>query len=639
MAIPATPAPLSVESQELAVKFVNNAVTSYTANYNIRAQLLQRDLSYYRTNDLTGTQQAAKIANDLGDVSKMQNITVPVVMPQVESALADLQEIFLTGYPIFGVVAPKEQLEQMTQMETLIGENSIRAAWPLELLQVMRDGLKYDLGAAEVVWENKKIFALTTPEQNNPTQGALLETYYQGNFIKRLDPYNLILDTRVAPEKNHLQGEFAGFTEVISRIECKKRMEDLSPLSTMNFRKALESQSTAASGVTDSSATYYIPSINPDALLPVDGRKDFSWLVWGGQAEAQRTGGIQYQGSYEWTVMYVRMLPSDWKIPSKNKNHVAIYKVILLNRSTVIFCERQTNAHNFLPIIVCKPSADAMGYQSKSFGENAAPFQSVATSLVVSGLESQRRKVYDRIYYDPSRINKKDIDNVSSVARIAIKNSGYGKPIADAIYVSPYRDDGVAETMSMSQQIVAMADSVNGQNKVDRGQFQKGNKTRKEFDTVMTNSGSRGRMRALAIEYSFFVPLKEIIKSNILQYQLPGKVVNSNTSQEQQIDPEALRKANISMQISDGYLPSEKLLDTGTLGSVFQAAQAIPAIAAEYDIMGMFMYSMQLQGGGWMSQFKRTPEETQAYTAQMASASQAAGNAAPPQPTPGTPAQ
>ena len=146
-----------------------------------------------------------------------------------------------------------------------------------------------------------------------------------------------------------------------------------------------------------------------------------------------------------------------------------------------------------------------------------------------SGIESQRRKVYDRIFYDPTRVNKADIEKVSSVARIPVKNNMYGKTLGEAVYAAPYRDDGVAEVMSMSQQFVSMGEIVNGQNRVQQGQFQKGNKTRKEFETTMGNASNRGRMRATGLEFTFFVPIKEILKCNMLQYQPPTTLMNQQT--------------------------------------------------------------------------------------------------------------
>jgi hypothetical protein len=639
MATAATPMPISADAQDAVVKYLNSALDMYSTSYNIRSQMELRDKAYYRTNDGTTAQSRAKAANDAGDITKTQNITVPVVMPQVESALAYLQETFLSGYPIFGTVSTPDQIDAATQMDTLIGENSIRAGWPLEFLQSMRDGLKYDLGAVEVTWQNRKLFALTTPQEQNIQQGTPTETYYQGNFVKRLDPYNLILDTRVSPEKNHTEGEFAGYSEIVSRIECKKRMEDLPPMGTMNFRRAFETPGANISN-SDANASFYIPQINPDALLPVENRQTHNWMAWANlTADAKDTGGINYSDSYEYTTLYARILPSDFKINTRNKNHVQIWKFIVINKKVVIFAERQTNAHNYLPIVVCKPSADGMSWQSKSFAENATPIQSVSSSLVNSALESQRRKVYDRMFYDPSRVRKQDIDQISSVARIPVKNSGYGKPIADAVHQMPFRDDGVAEIMGLSQQITQMADVVNGQNRVQQGQFQKGNKTRQEFDTVMSNASSRQKMQALALEYSFFVPIKEIIKSNILQFQPPTTLTNRDANTNVAVDPEVLRKANLSFSLSDGFLPSDKLMSGDQFATVFQAAQAIPSINMEYDLMGMFIYSMKLRGANWMNSFKRTPEQTQQQMALTQQSSVATGGPQASQPAVGAPQQ
>jgi len=626
MATAATPLPLSVDAQASVVKYVQSALSLYATSYNIRSQMELRDRAYYREQDSSGAQQKASQANNSGDPTKLQNVTVPVVMPQVETALADLTETFLTGYPIFATVTPPELADAGTMMDTIIGENSTRCGWPAELAMTMREGLKYDLGAVEVTWQKKKIFAITTPENVAVSKnGNVDETYYEGNFITRLDPYNLILDTRVSPEKNHLEGEFAGYSELVSRIAMKKRMEDLPALGTMNFKAAFETPGIAANYVSDSNAAFYIPQINPGALLPIADRYQHNWLAWANLSPVEAASKENTQDSYQWTVMYCRILPSDFKMQVKNRNHVQIWKFIVINNSTVIFAERQTNAHNYLPIIVCKPSADGMSWQSKSFAENVIPSQQAATSLMNSGLESQRRKVYDRIFYDASRINKKDIDVVSSVARIAVKNSGYGKPISEAIYQVPYRDDGVAEIFQTSQSVAQMGDIINGQNRVSQGQFQKGNKTRAEFDTTMGNANSRGRLRALNLEYTFFVPIKEIVKSNILQYQSPITLTNSDTKKQVEVDPEALRKANLSFALSDGYLPADKMVSGDQMAVVFQAASAIPAIAAEYDLMGMFAYSMKLKGARWLNDFKRTPAQTTQYMQTMQQAGTAAG--------------
>lgn len=633
--------PIPPEAATTVVRYLNNVVTIYVTSYNIRGQLVARDLAYYRETDGTKAQAMAKAANQSGDTAKMVNVTLPVVMPHVETAVAYQASVFLTGFPIFGVVAPPDSQEAIGQMEAIIGDNSIKGAWPQQLMKTLRNGFKYDLGAVEVVWEKRKSFNIGTPQLTRTSNGTVQETQYQGNFIKDLDPYNILLDTRVSPDRNHIEGEFAGYTEMLSKVATKMRMDNLDPLNTMQFREALESPTP---GYTPdmNTAGYFMPSINPDALLNPQLQQQFSWdgyLTGNFQPAGHPNGAIRYQQAYEYTTLYARILPSDFKIPGPNRNHVQIWKFIIINRSVCIFAELQTNAHGYLPIIVCKPSNDGMGWQSKSLGQNAEPYQFLSSSLMNSGLESQRRKVYDRILYDPLRIKKSDIDNVSSVARIPVKNNMYSKDIGSAIYVAPYRDEGVATIMEFGREVAGMADQSVGQNKVSQGQFQKGNKTRREFDTTMGNANSRQQMTAIGLEYSFFTPIKDIIKSNILQFQPPATVMNAQKQVAVEVDPEVLRQQLFSFKMSDGLLPTDKLVAMDVLMMILQTANTIPDMRAKYDIMGMLTYFWVLQGAHWLEDFERTPEEQQQYMQLMQQAAQASGQAKTPEPEPRDPGE
>lgn len=629
--------PITPDSQQRVVTYYTTILATALNMFNVRPNMLMRDLAYYRENDMTRAQQLAKMSNIIGDASKIQNVTIPIVMPQVESALGYLTSVFLTGYPIFGSIAPPEFSDAIAQMDTIIGENSVRAGWPQELMKTLRNGLKYDLGVCEVTWETKKTYNIGTPQVSQITAGSVDETTYAGNVIKDLSPYNTILDTRVSPDRNHIEGEFAGYTELVSAVALKQRMDELDINCTMNFRSAFESPSTVGAPGNNSTG-YYVPMINPSALVP-SAQTTFSWGNFFAVAGSDKDNSIKYQDAYEWTVLYIRLIPTVFGITGAGRNHVQIWKFIVINQSVVIFAQKQVNAHSLLPIIACKPSNDGMMWQSKSFAQNAEPFQYVASALTNSAIESQRRKVYDRIYYDPLRINKKDIDNTSSVARIPVKNSNYNKDISSAVYAAPYRDEGVSDILSFSQNVTQMAEIANGQNRVQQGQFQKGNKTRQEFDTVMQNANSRQQMSAIALEYSFFTPIKEIIKSNILQFQPPISLVNSKSNSKVTVDPTVLRKAMMSFKLSDGLLPTSKMVGSEVFTTVLQTAQAIPAIQAEYDLMGMITYQLELQGADWLSDFKRTPDDQQKYMQTMTHATQAAGNAKPPQPAaPTTPA-
>jgi len=148
---------------------------------------------------------------------------------------------------------------------------------------------------------------------------------------------------------------------------------------------------------------------------------------------------------------------------------------------------------------------------------------------------------------------------------------------------------------------------------VDQGQFQKGNKTKSEFDTTMQNSNSRQQLAALTIEQQFMTPVKETIKSNTLQHQPAGTLLNRDQRQTVDVDPVELRKAILEFKMTDGMLPADKMLNAEVLTVFLQTGQAIPGIAAEYDIMGMFLYWAKLKGAYWLEDFKRSPEQQQQF--------------------------
>ena len=343
---------------------------------------------------------------------------------------------------------------------------------------------------------------------------------------------------------------------------------------------------------------------------------------------------ISYKDQYLLTHIYCRALPSDF---GARGNEVKVYHGIIINWATVIFTEELNVAHDYLPAYIMQPLEDGLGYQTQSMLDNTLPFQDMSSALWNISLESKRRLIFDRLVYNPRMIDKKDIDPASSVSRIPLRNAAMakdGNEIARAVYQIPYREDNSASNLQMSEMISAMADQAAGQNKVDRGMFQKGNKTKTEFETTMQGSNSRQQLASLAIEHQFMTPVKETIKANTMQFQQTGMILNRDTREEVQIDPIELRKTTLEFKMTDGMLPADKLMNSDLLTVFLQTAQAMPAVGTEYDIMGMFLYWAKLKGATWLEDFKRNPGQQQQFlqTVQATTAAQT-----PPEPIqPGT---
>jgi hypothetical protein len=567
----------------------------------------QIDLAYIRENDFTQENLRAKAANKYGDPTRFQNITVPVVMPMVEAAVTYQSSVFLTGHPIFGVVSNPQTMDAAMQMETVIEEQSVRGGWVRELMMFFRDGFKYNLAALEVNWDRVVTAALETDLAFSTTQARPKEVIWEGNCLKRKDPYNLIFDTRVAPSEIYWRGEFAGYTELMSRIQLKQFVNSLPDKMVDNVIAAFES-GLGFSGIssTDTQGGFYTPQINPNALLDRDSRGTTNWMAWAGIAGSQ--SNIKYKDTYEVTTLYAKILPADFGMKVPAQNTPQIWKFIYVNHSVLIYAERQTNAHGYLPMLFSQPLEDGLEYQTKSLAQNVQPIQDVTTALMNSNIAARRRAISDRGIYDPSRISEAHINSDNPAAKIPVRPAAYGKPVQEAYYPIPFRDDQAGIIMQDIQQLLQMGNVITGQNPVRQGQFVKGNKTQHEFQSVMSNANGRDQMTSMLLEAQVFTPLKEILKINILQYQGGVSLFNREKQQVVKIDPVALRKAVMDFKVSDGLTPSDKLINSDTLQVAMQVIGSSPQIAAGYNLAPMFSYFMKTQGGR-IQEFEKSPEQ------------------------------
>lgn len=600
-----TPIPnLSAKAQEGILHFYRSCASITASVWNMRDQMLAVDKLYMREMDRTMEDAKAKMANAAGDPTKFQNIVVPVVMPSVEAAVTYQTSVFLTGVPLFGVSSTAEHADAALQMESIIDDQSIRGGWARELQLLFRDGFKYNFAAAEVDWTRKKIFSPETDFNFSPDQAKPVETYWEGNTLKRLDPYNVVFDARYKPTEMSARGEFVGYTELISHVELRQLMYELSY--RMNTKQAYESASGSLG--TTFPYNYYIPQLNPSALLDQQAFAAINWLSWAGLEE--RKTNINFKNTYFKTTFYARIVPADFGIASTAAHVPQIWKFIIINNQVLIYAERQTNAHNLIPILFAQPLEDGLGYQTKSLARNSEPFQSVASALVNSSIQARRRSIADRGLYDPSRVDSKHINNESASAKIPVKPAAYGKPLSEAYYAIPYRDEQSAQAMQDMQAMIRLNEQVTGQNQAQQGQFVKGNKTLFEYQDIMSNASGRSQAISILLETQFFTPLKEILKLNVLQYQQSTAVFNREVEEVIPIDPVALRQATLAFKVSDGMVPASKQMNTEAFQSAVQTIAAVPQLAGAYNLGPMFSYLFKSQRAD-VAQFEKSPEEVQ----------------------------
>jgi hypothetical protein len=611
VATPATSFPLTNKKiADSIVEYARRAQEYSRSQFSIRSTLEYIDREYQREGDMTDEQWKARMATKAGDKRRRTNLTVPIVMPQVESALAYFSEVFLTGYPIFGVGSSPEFDDAALQMETIIAENSLTAGWSRQLSMFFRDGFKYNLQGIEVLWDRKTTAAIETDVTlPDGKSGKPKEVIWEGNCLKRMDLYNTIFDPRCPPAEIHSQGDFAGYVELCSRTNLKRYINDLfGKIPTAVAMRAFESGGAdLITPVGDATLGYYVPLINPDAMIDREGLNAFDWMAWATDQAKQK---IQYKNVYEKLTLYARIIPQDFDLYVPQDNTPQVWKFIIINNKVLLYAERCTNAHGLIPIIFGQPLEDGLGYQTKSLALNVVPFQDLASAAMNANIASKRRLVMDRTLYDPSRIRDADINSDNPSAKIPVRPSAYGKPVGDSVYAFPYRDDLSAQVTQEAELYVRYANLTTGQNPAQQGQFVKGNKTRSEYQDVMGHSNSRNKMMAINGEHQVLMPIKEIIKINMLQYQTTTVMYNRDLQQTVKIDPLTLRKAVAEFKLSDGILPGDKLFNSEEFEVAVQVLGSSSAVAAGYRMSDVFTHLFK-QRGVDLRPFQKTPSEIQ----------------------------
>jgi hypothetical protein len=304
----ATPTILPAKSQDGILAFHRQCYNMLNQQWNIREKMRMVDLAYIREQDNTKEHNRAKLANRYGDSSRFQNVTVPVVMPQVEAAVTYQSSVFLTGTPIFGMVASPGEEDIALQYQAIMEENSVRGGWIQQLQMFFRDGFKYNLSAVEVGWGREVTQAIETDTSfMSGQEGRPKEVIWQGNTLKRWDMYNTFFDSRYPPTQIHKHGEFVGTTELMSRIHLKKFINELPDKMIANVIPAFESGlASNASGGSGGIESYYVPQINPDALISKDPKRSTDWMAWALLTNKQNT--IQYKNLYEVTTLYLSLI-------------------------------------------------------------------------------------------------------------------------------------------------------------------------------------------------------------------------------------------------------------------------------------------------------------------------------------------
>ena len=542
---------------------------------------------------------------------KMKPVVVPVVQPQTDTFVSQLTKIFISPGNMFQAVSAPENDEQTKAINALLRQHETVGAYAREFILWIRDASKYNLHAMEVSWAST-----TTRQYANSPLGAtpssaeamVSSNPYYYNRLKRISPYNLFYDRTVDPAKVHEDGEFVGYHEQVNFPQIKKLMQESFSENTMNFSLALASGTAELDMVWDPSDTCTDPKGDPRATSSID------WVAFANTNAFQTEKNKEVKRGYILTTLYFRSTPSLLGIRGEKDDTIRVYKVLIVNSTNIIYFGEQTAAHGYFPIVMGQPVEEGLSLQTPTFVENVKPIQDLVSTLHTSRVADLARALSDRGIYDPLLVDGKFMNSANVTAKIPLKPYGQGRQmIGQAYYQIPYRADAAASLMQEAQLVTRYGEDIGGLNPVQRGSFVKGNKTLGEFQTIMGNADDRMFVIGLMIEVQSLTPIKEMLKSNILQYQGPATVFDSITKKEIDVNPATLRQIQFAFQIADGLKPTSMLANSDNLATALQFIAQSPQLQQSYDLVKLFAHIYNTKGAVDLESFRlQTPFVQQA---------------------------
>jgi hypothetical protein len=598
-------APISQSSHDKLVAFVQDIVAQQGTWWKDRLE--QADLLYYLMQPAIYDKDHIQArAEELG-LKPDDMLEAPVIISQIETAVASLADTFLSGYPIFGVVTPPDQQEAGEQLETLIASYTQLGSWNTNLLGFFRAACKYTVAP----------FALTTRfgydllgEVNLGVPGTYQPRKVNSFVLPDLhmpDPYNVVFDYRVLPKDLALKGDYIGHAEMMPRTYLKQQLlavQEAGPNYAGRLLNLDKWMDTATSY-----ANYHIhPTV---AKIGVQGVKDYwtSWFSSGNPQDRMTISGQFYTAGHALVrKLFVRIVPKEFGLDRYGGNTPMVFELWLVNDQVIVYFAPVFMYANSFPIGFADLQNDGFGYGAKTEVALFAPFQQAASTLLTSAVLTAERATGDRAIFDSNYLSAANLKKANGASYIPLTQSLLQDRSLQSVYHSIPYDASLAQmSPGLIREIVNTAQMLRGRNNFQQGLPQKGNRTLGEFQEVMGQSDVRQELPAMQMEAQAFTPVKQWLKQWIAMNATKEALVNHRTKAVVEISPQSIADMQYDFKLSTGYFSKQMLSSSDEVTNMMQVITGNPELMAKFDVPAMLSYIMSLRGFKDMEQFIVAP--------------------------------
>jgi hypothetical protein len=416
---------------------------------------------------------------------------------------------------------------------------------------------------------------------------------YQGNKNFNVQPWDFMPDPRV-PLCRMQEGEFVGRRIRLGWNTIKMREAQGIYFNVEELKKLIGDRRRRSGGFEDTSSTTAqsegSPRIRRPALDDLGG-----------------VSSIPEMGFVDGFEMVVELSPRDWKVGESSYPEKWVFTVA--EDEIIVGAQPLGAYHNKFPCNIIEYEPEGYGLLGESLLSRTDPINDVMNWLLNTHFYNVRQALTNQFVYDPSRMYEEDVLDTEPGKMMRLRPEAYGTDVRTALAQFPVQDVTRGNVQDL-QLINEIMQRISGINDTLMGAINPGGR---KTATEVRSSSSFGinRLKTAAEFFSAegWHPLDQMMVQNTQQYytqerkyRIAGDQINTGEPFVD-VSPESIQGFYDFVPV-DGTLPVDKLAMANLWRQLMVDMSAIPQIAAQYNLGGIFEFTAQMAGLKGVRQFK-----------------------------------
>lgn len=502
-------------------------------------------------------------------------INLPLTWVHLDDMMTYYAQTFAPNRGMFYHTAKPGDSTDAASITDLMNNHAIWCGYYRQLILTLFSALKYNLGGMSAFWG--KDFGPRLEANMDGTTRMEPAVIFAGNKVKAFDMYNTLWDPAVEPALVHKDGEWFATVEMKSHYWLKNKCLEGEYYNCDDFLDGDHAPETTQ--------TKWFRDPPAETNMQADESAPQSWF-------SVLSGAASYsmKGSFELTEIHIRINPNDFGLITGDRaakaarNRYEIWRFTILNNEKIIEARMMNNIHGWLPAFFGVANDDVLRQVAKSPAEILNPLQEFSSFLLNAHVQANRKNLYGKTFYDPSRVDLKAVPAGEVAAEIPIKAQGYGQDIRTMVY----HDNNVLDTKQTLQDLQGMMGIIDQFFPTQSLPSQIAGIDRavdSQVAAVQQGANRRQHKGARLFDDTLMRPLRFSMYYNIVQYQEDGAEVLDYHGTPRKIDLSKLRTTNLAYVIGQGLKAIDRQAMASQLQGMFFALIQAPQAGQQVDIL------------------------------------------------------